>query len=210
MTRPLDFEDFAKTPADRAAQVQAEADTIRQSAYEMGYKSGWEDCAATAEAESATIGADLAQSLRELSFTYEEARQDVIAGLRPLLEGIASQLLPRLAAEAVLPILDAEIATILAQRGVMQIEIMVAPDLCPAIARLVERHVDVPLSVKPEPAFGPGRVALHFAGEEQEINLDTAAALIAQALRDFIEQPPQMGAPFAPMAQDQRPSGEAA
>lgn len=186
MPNPIQLEDFDASLQDQEFLSSREVEAAKQAAYETGYKSGWDDCAAASEAEGAQLGADLSQSLRDLSFTYEEARQEVMTGVKFLLEGIAEQILPNLAAQAILPVLDAEIGTILSKMGGLKIALVAAPELCPNLRQLAERHIEADLEIHPDPAFGPGQVALKFAGQEQEIDLQAATDAIAIAIQEFL------------------------
>lgn len=188
MPKPILLEDFDDSAGDRDSHSTRALEAAKQTAYETGYRSGWDDCAAAMEAESTQLGADVAQNLRDLSFTYEEARQDVISGVKSLLEGITEQILPNLAAQAILPVLDAEIGTILSKMGQMKITLIAAPDLCPNLRKLADRHLEADLEIHPDPALGAGQVTLTFAGQEQEIDLQAASSAIATAIQEFLSQ----------------------
>ncbi len=99
MTRTLKLEDFSAlgpTPVSAAQAAPPIEPEAALAAFDEGYRNGWDDCA-RAEAEAhRKIGADLAAGLQDITLTYAEARQDVLAGLGPLFEEIAAQLLPRL------------------------------------------------------------------------------------------------------------------
>ena len=64
----------------------------RLEAYEQGYKAGWDD-AATAQADDHTrISAGFARNLQELSFTYHEAKGQILGSLEPLLKEMVTKI----------------------------------------------------------------------------------------------------------------------
>lgn len=185
---PLTLQDLtppAKTGAATPGLSAEEADTIRLDGYEAGYKSGWDDANAETTASDHRIAADLERSLSELSFTYEEARVEVLSGLRDLLNAILTGFLPALAAEAVLPRVAAEIDTLLTEPGRGECRLLAAPDTCRQLEWLVDRYMDRDLRIDPEPAYPDGRVTLRFASETREIDLTGLQQAMTEAIRDF-------------------------
>lgn len=203
MTRALALEDFGASqtvadtpvanpmgppvppPADPAEALPAEGDPTGLEAFEQGYRSGWDDCIAHETEERRRIGADLAVALSEITLSAEAIRRDLMAGLSPLLEEIALQLLPQLAAEAVLPVLLEEIRTILRTEGPVTLEILAAPAKCRPIEALIRSATVLPVTVVPEPAYAEGQVSIRFAGQRRDIDLADTAARMAGLIRDF-------------------------
>ena len=62
-----------------------EIETLKVSAYDSGYKAGWDDAAAAQASEQNQIGAELAKNLQDFSFTFHEARVQVMKSMQPLL-----------------------------------------------------------------------------------------------------------------------------
>lgn len=185
---PLTLEDLTPAPeANRSTPGLSaeEAETLRLDGYEAGYKSGWDDANAETAASDRRIAADLERSLSDLSFTYEEARVEVLSGLRDLLNAIVTGFLPTLAAEAVLPRVAAEIEALLSDLGTADCRLFAAPDTCRQLEWLAERYIALDLQILPEPAYPDGRVTLRFAGETREIDLTGLQSAMTEAIRDF-------------------------
>ena len=184
--RRLDLDDFG-APDVRGASLSASADldAVKLDAFEAGYRDGWDDCLAAEQSNRTQIGADLARGIADLSFTYAEARGDVLAALRPFLEGIADQFLPAVAAEALIPTVQTEIARLLAHVPDARGAVIAAPSVCPALEALVRDHVPAEITILPEPAYAEGHVTLRFGEELREIDLTAAADRIATSIRAF-------------------------
>ena len=184
----LILDDLSTSPTDTAPDAglsPAEVEAIRLEGYETGYKSGWDDASAEAAASDRRIAADLERNLADISFTYEEARAEVLRGLQDLIGSIVSTFLPALAAEAVLPRVATEIEALVATLGGGTCELVAAPDTCRQLDWLAERYMELDLRIAPEPAYAAGRVTLRFADETRDIDLGGLTASVTDAIRDF-------------------------
>ncbi len=203
MTRALTLEDFGQpegrpdpssdlpfpvpdapsaTPADA---VQQEAETTGLDAFEQGYRSGWDDCIANETEERRRIGADLGVALSEISLSAETIRRELLASIAPVLDGIAAQLLPRMASEAVAPVVMEEIRAIVSGQGPMTLEVLASPQKCATIESLIQTATELAVTVVPEPAFAEGQVSIRFGDQRRDIDLSDAAARMADLIRTF-------------------------
>lgn len=187
MNRSLSLEDF--TQAESAAVEQAPlplADgTAALDAYEAGYKTGWSDCAAAEAEVRKSVSTDLAQRLREAELTYESAKQDILASLEPLFEDLVATLLPRMAAEAVMPLVVQEMQLLLQLDSSTEIEIVAAPGSCEAIERLIEQELSDRAVVRGEVAYSESQVSLRVGAERRDIDLSEVTQKITDAIRAF-------------------------
>lgn len=186
----LSLEDFAAPArAIGAGLTDADAEAIRLDAYESGYKSGWDDANSETAASDHRIAADLERSLTDLSFTYEEARAEVLRGMSGLMTSILTSFLPRLAADAVLPRVSDEIDAMIAATGSGNCRLQAAPETCKQLDWLAEKYMETDLQIISEPAYPDGRVTLHFASETKEIDLTNLLTGMTEAIRDFTLSP---------------------
>jgi flagellar assembly protein FliH len=197
MTRALDLEDFSAAGDARSSGVTAEPvatpDPLPEAeleggnldAFEQGYRSGWDDCTAHEVEARRHVGADLATALAEVSLTLDAARDEMMSGLQPLFEQIASQLLPAIVAEAVTPVVVDELRRIAEERCTAVVELLASPETCPVIENLVGATPELAVSVIPEPSMAEGQVALRFENQRRDIDLSTAAAQMSEAIRSF-------------------------
>lgn len=184
---PVDGGPVALTARTAALEDAADAgpEGADLEAFEQGYRSGWDDCIANEQEERRRIGADLAKALSEAALMAEAVRAEMLSGLAPLLEQIARQLLPAMAADAILPQLCEEVDQIARTHVETHLEILASPAACPAIERLLSGGPVTDLAVTPEPAFADGQVVLRFAGQRREIDLSGAVVRMSEAIRAF-------------------------
>jgi flagellar assembly protein FliH len=205
MTRPLALERFDAAdpgaalgdPGVAAEPATPGAPDAALAAFDEGYRDGWDDCARAEAERNRTIGADLAANLRDLARSYEAARQDVLTNLGPFFEEMAARFLPELAAEAVAPVVLAELGAVAGAAGTARAVLVASPAALPALEHLLESHGDTAVELRAEPAYADGQVSLRFEGERRDIDLGDAARQVADAIRAFLDAGPD-GAIHAP------------
>jgi hypothetical protein len=191
MTIPLKLEEFGtleKSGRRGAVSGTTDVEGLKLEAYEAGYKSGWEDANSSEASSRSRISADLTQNLHDISFTFLEARAAVLTSLQPLLREIVDCLLPRLVAEGLAEVVDAELLPIAQTMAEPSCVLICAPVARSALERLIERHMETSISIVEEPAYADGQVTLRYGSEEREINLSASIEKIATAIRDFTSQ----------------------
>lgn len=186
----LSLEDFAEAPVERmaaalvpqvdVAAIEAAAETARVEAYETGYKTGWDDAVRAAEDERRALGEELARNLRELSFTYFEARDELLLGMRAFLREMIDTLFPALLPEAAASGLADALSALVEEAGNGAIAVSVSPEDAATVRSLLPLPDGVELAVTEEPALAPGQARLKSSGHEVAID----AARVVAMLRD--------------------------
>ena len=186
----LTLEDFDVLPdpeprveaPDSAAHHAAE-EAARLEGYDEGYRSGWDDATEAAAKARTAIEADVAQNLRDLGFSYLEAREQmldsVVVLLRDVFETFFPATLARCTAEAIEETLrrEAERAT---DAGV---EIRACPEDAELIAELMPEDLAVRPTIRPEPSLARGQAHVRVGTEETRIDLAAALAALGSAGR---------------------------
>lgn len=192
--RPVTLEDFdAPTGAEPSpAPLTEEA---RLAAYEEGYKAGWEDAAAAEQTAQAHISADFAQNLRDLSFTFAEARSQVIRDIGPLLTLMAEKMLPRMAQEGFARCVIEQVEQAAEQASDRPVTIMVNPANADAIEHLLEA-IEPPLNARidTDATLGPGQAFVQGHRGDTAIDLDGVEARIRAAVSDFLTHDQEVAA----------------
>lgn len=192
MTRPLNLDDFG-ADADLSAPEPdtdpgQDLESMRLDAYEEGYKSGWDDSRAAQSKSDTAIADDLAQAIRDANFSYHEARGDVLAAIRPVIEAIVEQVLPSLARGGLAAAVTAELIPALEQAAHLDCELVAAPDTIPILVKLMEDVSGLEVKMRPEPTFSPAQVSLRMGAETREVDLSRAVAEIGRELDQFTQR----------------------
>ena len=172
----------APEPSIDVAALQAAAEASRVESYETGYKTGWDDAVRAAEDERRNIGEELARNLRDASFTYFEAREELLVGLRAFLRDLLDAVFPTLMPEASASALADALGDMAEDAGPNAIEISVSPEDVETVRALLPMS-GTDLNVSEEPALAPGQAQLRSATREASIDVER----VVKMLRDVID-----------------------
>ncbi|RWR45423.1 flagellar biosynthesis protein [Sinirhodobacter ferrireducens] len=188
MRNPVRLETFetdagAPQPIEIAPAAFEEA---RFAAFEQGYSAGWDDAVAAQDGEAAQLRMQLCQQLQEMSFTFVEARRNLLVALQPLLLEMAAKVLPAAAREA-LPRIVVEQLLPLAGTVLDRPVTVVASPASLALLRALLPAAGLPLTFAAEPSLGDGQAYLKFPDAETRIDLDGVTAAITAAIRSYFD-----------------------
>ena len=186
MSRLVTLEDFSQAPeppAPPAGDIEDTAlSTARLEGYDEGYAAGWRDASDAGSAEKARLDEEVVRNLRDLSFTYHEARVHVTAAMEALLGELVETFFPALVAEAlgqrILDLLGPEAQC----AGTAPLRIRAAPGNAEELRALLEKAQPVPFEIEEEPALAEGQVHWAFGAVEKEIDLGRVLASVREAL----------------------------
>lgn len=186
---PLRLETFAAV--DDAVALPTElpeaGEDARLSAYDDGYAAGWEDALAARDDDAARLRDAAGQNLQTLGFSYHEARMHVLQSLRPLLEAMVARLLPRLATEAIGPMVADVVMTLAAESADQPITLRLHPATRSVVEGFLTPPPSLPLTVTEDASLTPGQVVLQAGPSGARVDLDGAIAEIAAALAAFYD-----------------------
>ncbi|MEI4488133.1 flagellar biosynthesis protein [Frigidibacter sp. MR17.14] len=188
MTRRLELQSFepSVTPPPPPAEASAlEVEEARLAGYEQGYAAGWEDAVAAQDRDLEALRGDLGRNLRELSFSYQQARSHVLQSLEPLLVDMVAKVLPRLAQEALGPMVIETLRPMAEALSAAPVEITLNPSARPAVESLLDRSEAPPFRILEEPTLGEGQAFLRLGSTERQIDLDGTVAAIGAAVSAF-------------------------
>lgn len=105
MPVPLRLAQFTPDTESHAVRSMTPEDIadLELLAYEKGYHSGWEDAQAQVDAQARLDREIVSRTIEQINFTYQEARAAVEQALAPVLQAIATGILPRTAQHALVP-----------------------------------------------------------------------------------------------------------
>ncbi len=194
MSGRFSLEDFASAPGlpepaapaaapeiDLAA-LRAEAEAARLESYETGYKTGWDDAVRAAEEERRALGEELARNLRDVGFTYFEARDELLLGLRAFLRELLDTLFPTLLSEAAAASLAEALSAMADEAATTDIAVAVSPDDAETVRSLLPLPDGVELSIVEEPALAPGQARLRSADRAYAVDADRIVGMLRDAV----------------------------
>lgn len=194
MSRRVSLEEFdgpeqlVAPPQIAAAEPLVDLDALRSGAFEEGYKSGWEDCRAEQHKAEDGISSDLAQSLKSVDLTYRDARRDVLSAIKPLIDAIVSQLLPKLGEAGLGAVVAQELMPMLQSGSELEPELRCAPQIGPVLQNLIEKRQELNIRVAQDTSLGSAQVTLRLGAEARDIDLDAAIEKIGTEFETFTDR----------------------
>ena len=186
------FEDFSEiekpqevVPLNAEPPIADSHSAARQS-FDDGYKEGWVDAQAAAKLENNAINSDVATALQEAGFAYFEARQHIFNSMRPLLEAIVRQVVPKLSETTLIPIVVEEVEAI-ALLDQPPLNILCAPEIEEQLRQVLATHLSFPVEVSAETTLSKTQVLLQLVEGETHIDLSNVLQKLETSLSDFYE-----------------------
>ena len=181
----FDADPAARQPSGMVVTQLGAIEEGKLAAYEQGYKAGWDDAAAAQSEDQNRIRADLARSLQQLSFTYQEARSHILKAIEPLLEEMVNRLLPETARETLAPLVLEQVMPMAEELTDQPVVLVLNPAVRAAVETLIEQATGLPMSIEEEPTLPEGQVYIRLGGTEAKVDLTRVTADIAAAVRGF-------------------------
>jgi len=160
----------------------------RLEAFEQGYKAGWDDAAAAQSEEQSRVAADFARNLQDLSFTYHQARGQILGSLEPLLKEMVSKVLPKLASNNLSQTIVDEVLAVAQTQTEAGIQIVISPNNRSALERLLESQDSLDITIIDEPSMAEGLAYIRFAQTEKQIDMESVLSGFSQSVDGFFEQ----------------------
>jgi len=160
---------------------------VRLEAFEKGYQAGWDDAVTAQKDDSRSVSVQLSQNLQDVSFSYEEARADVIASLAPLLRQMVETVLPRLAQDRLPDVIAEEIAQMIREGGDQPIELCAAPSDMTALETIGADTWSKRVRLVEDDGLVSGQVSIRLGQTEHEIDLNETLRKIDDAVTGFFE-----------------------
>ncbi len=159
------------------------------SAYESGYKAGWDDAAQAQSDDKRRLSADLARNIQSLGFTFDQARAHLLQATAPLLQKIVEHLLPALARDTLGPIILQTLLPMADAAAGAPIHLLLNPAARAGVEPLLAQTGGPPITIVDEQTLSEGQAYLRFGAVETQIDLDQAIAEISAAVRNFYALP---------------------
>ncbi|MBE1293900.1 MAG: hypothetical protein JJ868_01210 [Shimia sp.] len=185
------FEDFGgiRTPEPEpvAAQDEGNEDDMLES-FEQGYKAGWDDAISAKSEEHASVSAALASKLNDLSFTYHEAREAILADLAPTVEKAIMTVLPEVARQAVGALAVEQLNQIVRENSETPVVLSTAPDCYQPVIDVMPEDQQFPVEVVRDESLAEGQVRFEFAQRERLIDLSEVLEAVGEAMAAFTHE----------------------
>ncbi|MGH1463875.1 MAG: hypothetical protein ACRBBQ_00800 [Cognatishimia sp.] len=173
---------------DQVAPGTGMLDAPNSQAFEEGYKAGWEDANAAIGREKTALSATLARNLRDLTFTFFEARSATIGHLDEVVDLMVAKALPAMA-HATLGLRLSQLLRDLSPRDEhVSIELCAHPDDVAGIEGIMTEVPGVAPRVFSDPDMPAGCVQWRVADQEQQLDINNLISEINTAVLGFLHE----------------------
>lgn len=155
-------------------------------AFEEGYQAGWTDADKNHTDEQNNIGEEFLNSLRDLSFTYQEALNRLNRGLKPMFEQMIKALLPQTTNAALRAHVIEQLLLLAGTQTQAQITLRVSDSCLHTMEELLDGvEFKLPVVLIADETLTPRQLFVALDSIEREINLDVVCQEITAALNAF-------------------------
>lgn len=170
---------------DQIMTTLAAMEEQRLAAYDAGYRAGWEDAGAAHDAQrSAEVEAAL-QHLQDLSFTYHEARQALMAEIAPLMAEVVGKVLPAAAHRSLVPMIVDLLRDKAADLANLPLRVTAPAAVLGQLRSLLGEIEGLPIDYVDAGSGAAGVAVVAFARGETKIDLDSLTMRIGAAVSDY-------------------------
>ena len=134
------------------------------------------------------VSAALAGRLNDLSFTYHEAREAILADLAPTVEKAIMTVLPELARQAVGALAVEQLHKIVRENSETPVVLSTAPDCYQPVIDVMPEDKQLPVEVVRDESLAEGQVRFEFAQRERLIDLSEVLEAVAGAMTAFTHE----------------------
>ena len=150
--------------------------------YEDGYRSGWDDAVRAAEEKERGLSAELERNLRDLGFSYFEAREEIMRAVRPFLSQLLDSLFPELLSEIAACAVAETLVDHMEKGCDGEVALLVSPEDADVVRRLLPEHHGLAITIREEPTLGSGQVHARPASREIVIDAERVLAQLRHAV----------------------------
>jgi len=166
---------------------QDDAEELRLSSFEDGYRAGWDDAQKTTAESQQKLSQELVQNIQDIGFAQEEARQHVLKAIEPVLQEIVSKVLPQASQQTLLPLIIENLIKLLKDRSEVPIVLAVTPESQNAVATALGEDLKADVMVEGDPVIGPNQARITGATKTVELDLGGTISDIQSMLQDFFK-----------------------
>lgn len=149
MAQAMFLEDFETM----ASGAQSASDVAADPQWLAGYQQAMEEVALQADVDRIALSEALVQALSDKAFTYAEAREAVLAALRPMFEELVSHFMPALAQEAFVPLIIDRLMAAAAVDSSAGLMVFVAPEHLPEVEEAASQVAGTPVVCRSDPSI---------------------------------------------------------
>ncbi|MDP5220010.1 ABC transporter ATP-binding protein [Ruegeria sp. 2205SS24-7] len=158
----------------------------RRAAFEQGYAAGLDDAGAAQTAEQGRISADLAQSLQDLGFTYQEALEQMVASLEPMFQSLMNTVLPETIERSFVHRIVAQLTEMARDQAGQPAIVTVPAGAAETLTPALDAEFSFPVEMIEDASLPQGQASLRIGRDERELDCTALLDAISEATEAFL------------------------
>ncbi|KUJ78881.1 ABC transporter ATP-binding protein [Ruegeria profundi] len=182
------LEDFKLQPDDSKLHLLDEdaLEEQRLAAFEQGYSAGWEDAVQAQEQSRGRVSDELARSLEDMSFTYQEATTRMSLSLEPMFQSLVDVVLPETLNRGFAARLVEQLCEMAQEQINQPMQIFVPEGRVAEVEALLPQDLSSSTRVREHAALEPGRARLQVGTSQRELDCSSLLTSIAAAFDAYV------------------------
>lgn len=184
------LEDFSRLTFNfsQYAAEDEELEAEKLTAFENGYKAGWDDAVKAQTADMAHLSEELTQNLKDLSFTYHEAKTALTGAVEPFMTDVVQVLLPHLVRETLGMQIAEQLHEIVQDHSEAPVEVVVAPNSVRLVKTAITDMPGFPFKIIADNNVGENEAFIRFGATEKQIDMNEILEGVSRAMSGFFHE----------------------
>ena len=161
---------------------------LRLESFEKGYSAGWEDAFAAQDKDRTRIGAGLANSLGDMSFTYHEAMGEMMRSVQPVLRNLVDLVLPEIMQQTIGTHITEQLCEMIRDQASGAASVVVPTGSGASLAPVMKQNMAMPVKITEDANLAPGQAYLRLGTSEREIDSTALITSIRNSVDAFTYQ----------------------
>jgi hypothetical protein len=190
MSVVLVLEDFGsdKSGTKKVVISEESIEDSRLSAFEGGYKAGWDDATVALTTEQRNVIVQINQHLMDASFTYHEVKSQLLTSIEHLFLDIFEKFIPSIASECICLQIKNELLCLVKSRIDDRIRLAVAQSSYSHIEELLQHETLHQVSLEVDIKLTAGQIYLQAGEAEKLFDIELFARDAKLKISNFLKE----------------------
>ncbi len=185
------LQDFGQTdlPGQTLAVLSETAlEEQKLASFEQGYTAGWDDSITNQTESTGRLTESLSRSLEDISFTYQEAYQQMLSSVAPVFGAMVDHVLPEVMRSSVGQVVVEQARDLVGETSAMPLTLWVPPGTATQVRPVVVGAGGMDVRVEEDPTLGDGQICLRVGDYERELDTSVMLRDIRSAVEGFAHE----------------------
>ena len=177
-----DFETNLHAGSKRMVLSDIQLEEFRLAAFESGYAAGWDDAISNQRSAQADAIETLTKRIEDLSYTFIEARAEMLAAVEPVFKALLDQVLPENTDVILAAALLDRLKEASKDRAGNSLDLVVPSGCAQFLSHAVTEQGGLKVLLVENAELSPEKATIKLHSHEEEIDLGELSAALREAI----------------------------